>query len=141
MILLESDKFDEAKANIDILLNLDLHNEVRVMLSGLEVEDYIMKKDFITASEKVNALIDMDKDNPHAYFYKAQLLVEQNKINDALNEINICLEKAENGDMPIPHPDFYLLKSIILKELDDDEYIYYETKAKQLSSGLKGLFG
>jgi hypothetical protein len=37
----------------------------------------------------------------------------------------------------MPHPDFFLLKSMILKKLDDDEYLYYENKAKQLVNGLK----
>ena len=60
---------------------------------------------------------------------------KQDKLQDALDNINLCLEKSEK--MIIPHPDFFLLKSMILKKLDDDEYLYYENKAKQLIEGLK----
>jgi len=140
MALLEDEKFEEAQSNIEILLRLDAPKDIRIMLSGLDIEYYIVKGDFATASNKVEALIKINKNNPHAYFYKAQLLMKQNKLNYALNEIDICLEKVENLKMPIPHPDFYFLKSIILKKMDNDEYTYYEEKAKQLMNGLSKLF-
>jgi len=102
------------------------------MLLGLEIEALFVKKDITLASQKIEELIRRNKNNPHAYYYKAQLLLHEKKFGEALNLIDKCLEIAETGKMPIPHPDFYLLKADILKELDDDSCIYYENKGKQL---------
>jgi len=137
MDLLEKNMEKEAKENIEILLKYseELPKDILIMLLGLETEGYIVEGDYDTANKKIEFMLTKDLDNPHAYFYKSQILFKQNYFQDALKEINLCLEKSEK--MIMPHPDFFLLKSMILKKLDDDEYLYYENKAKQLVKGLK----
>ena len=135
--LLEEDMGKEAKENIEIILKYseELPKDILFMLLGLETEGYITEGDYDTADKKVEVMLMKDSNNPHSYFYKSQILLKQNKLQDALNSINLCLEKSEK--IILPHPDFFLLKSIILKKLDNDEYLYYENKAKQLTKGLK----
>jgi len=129
--------YKEAKENIEIILNYseELPKDILIMLLGLETEGYIVNEDYETAIKKIEGMLMKDSNNPHAYFYKSQVLFKQNKLQDALNNINLCLEKSEK--ITLPHPDFFLLKSMILKKLDNDEYLYYENKAKQLIKGLK----
>jgi hypothetical protein len=135
--LLEENMKKEAKENIEIILKYseELPKDILIMLLGLETEGYIVEEDYDTANKKIEFMLMKDSDNPHSYFYKSQILFKQDKLQDALDNINLCLEKSEK--MIIPHPDFFLLKSMILKKLDDDEYLYYENKAKQLIEGLK----
>jgi len=137
MDLLESSLEENAMENIQILLKYskELPKDIFIMLLGLESEDYIVKKDYETANKKIEFMLKEDSNNPHAYFYKSQVLFNQNSFQEALKEIDVCLEKSEK--MAIPHPDFLLLKSMILKKLDDDSYLYFENKAKQLTKGLK----
>jgi len=141
--LLEEQKETEARQNIKLLLKYfyELPKDVLTMLLGLEIESYIATKEYETASQKVETLLKINIKNPHAYFYKSQLFFNQKKLEEALTEINKCLENAENSDTPIPHPDFYLLKSMILKKMDNDECLYYENKANQLMAGLKRIAG
>ncbi len=129
--LLEKNKTNEVRKNISFLIKYkkDLPKDAVDMILGLEVESYFVDKDLKNAESKIDALINRNKNNPHAYFYKAQLLFEKSDLGNALDSIDQCLEIAENK---IPHPDFYFLKSQILKKLDSDEYIYYENKAKEL---------
>ncbi len=129
--LMEGDNFEEAEKNLLFLLNYEKHidGEFIKMTRGLEVECLIAQEKLDKAYTKVEELIKFDNKNPHAYFYKAQLLFQKEDLNNALNEIDKCLEIAERK---IPHYDFYLLKSMILKEMDNDEYIYYENKGKAL---------
>jgi len=137
MELLEENMEKEARENIEIILKYseELPKDILIMLLGLETEGYIVKGDYDTANKKVEAMLMKDSNNPHSYFYKSQILFKQNKLQDALNNINLCLEKSEK--ITLPHPDFFFLKSMILKKLDNDEYLYYENKAKQLVKGLK----
>ena len=133
--LLEKDKTDYARKNISFLIKYekDLPKDLIDMILGLEIESYFVDKDLKIIKEKIDSLIDRNKNNQHAYFYKAQLLFEKGDLSSALEEIDRCLEIAE---MKIPHPDFYLLKSMILKKQDDDSYLYYENKAKELRKGM-----
>ena len=135
--LLEENMEKEAKENIEIILKYskELPKDILIMLLGLETEGYITKGDYDTANKKVEVMLMKDSNNPHSYFYKSQILLNQGKLQDALDNINLCLEKSEK--IILPHPDFFLLKSMILKKLDDNEYLYYENKAKQLTKGLK----
>lgn len=139
--LLEEQKEAEARQNIGILLKYsnELPQDILTMLLGLEIESYIVTKEYETASQKIEALLKINTKNPHAYFYKSQLFLIQKNLEKALTEIDKCLENAENSEIPIPHPDFYFLKSMILKKLDNGEYIYYENKAKELMKGTKVL--
>ena len=133
--LLEKDKTDYARKNISFLIKYekDLPKDLIDMILGLEIESYFVDKDLKIIKEKIDSLIDRNKNNQHAYFYKAQLLFEKGDLSSALEEIDRCLEIAE---MKIPHPDFYLLKSMILKKQDDNSYLYYENKAKELRKGM-----
>ena len=126
----------EAEKNLSFLLNYGhyLEKEVIKMIRGLQIECLIMLKNFGEAVIKVEELVKIDKQNPHAYFYKAQILYEFSNFENALKEIDACLKIAEKT---IPHPDFYLLKSMILKKQDNDEYTYYENKARELEKGRK----
>jgi len=137
MELLEENMEKEAKENIEIILKYseELPKDILIMLLGLEAEGYIVEGNYDTANKKIEFMLMKDSDNPNSYFYKSQIFFKQDKLQDALDNINLCLEKSEK--MIMPHPDFFLLKSMILKELDDDEYLYYENKAKQLTKGLK----
>ncbi|MFH1365475.1 MAG: hypothetical protein ABIH28_02750 [archaeon] len=139
--LLEEQKEAEARQDIGLLLKYsnELPKDILTMLLGLEIEGYMVAEEYETASQKIEALLKINTKNSHAYFYMSQLLFIQKKLEDALTEIDKCLENAENSDVPIPHPDFYFLKSMILKKLDNDEYIYYENKAKELMKGTKFL--
>ena len=139
--LLEEQKEAEARQNIGLLLKYsnELPKDILTMLLGLEIESYIVTEEYETASQKIEAILKINIKNPHAYFYKSQLFFIQKNLEDALTEIDKCLENAENSDVPIPHPDFYFLKSMILKKLDNDEYIYYENKAKELMNGTQVL--
>ena len=89
----------------------------------------LVKKDFEEASVKIEELMKIDKNDPHAYLYKAKWFYDNSKLNEALKEIDRCLEIAGKK---LPHPNFYLMKSMILKKQDNDEYVYYENKAKEL---------
>lgn len=135
MVSLESGKEEIALENIRFALrNREfIPSDIVDMLLGLELESCIVSKNFDEANKRVEELIKRNNKNPHAYFYNAQLLFYQSKLSEALFSIDKCLEIAEEK---IPHPDFYLLKSQILRELDNDEYIYFENKAKELMKGL-----
>jgi len=137
MELLEGNMEKEARENIEILLRYseELPKDILIMLLGLETEGYIVEGDYDTANKKIEFMLMKDSNNPHSYFYKSQILFKQDKLQDALKNVDMCLEKSEK--MAIPHPDFFFLKSMILKKLDNDEYLYYENKAKQLIKGLK----
>lgn len=125
---------EEAEENLKFLLKNEkyLYKEIAKIVRGIQIECFLIKKDFNNALIKIGELINIDKNNPHVYFYKAQYFYENSMLNGALEEINKCLKIAERK---IPHPDFYLLKSMILKKQDNDEYIYYENKAKELMRG------
>lgn len=133
----------DALENINFLLlhKQYLPSEIIDMILGLEIECFFIDHKLDIAYEKIESLIARNTKNPHAYFYKSQLLFHKSKLSEALDSINKCLQIAENK---IPHPDFYSLKGEILKKMDDDEYIYYENKGKELRKGLenfKGNFG
>ena len=136
--LLEKNKTSDVRKNINFLMKYEeeLPKDLIGMILGLEIESYFVDCDLEKAKGKIDSLISHNKNNPHAYFYKAQLLFEKEEFNSALEEIDKCLKIAEEK---IPHPDFYLLKSIILKKQDDDEYLYYENKAKELGKGMEKM--
>lgn len=136
--LMGEDKVEEAEKNISFLLLHEnyLVKEAVKTIRGLQIECLLMKNLFYDAEIKINELIAIDKNNPHAFLYKASLFYNQSKLNEALVEIDKCLKIAEKT---IPHPDFYRLKAMILKEQDNDDYIYYENKANELAKGQKVL--
>ncbi len=128
----------DALENINFLLLHEKYipKEIIDIILGLEIECYFIDYKLDIADKKIEYLIARNNKNPHAYFYKAQLLFYNSKLSEALDFIDKCLEIAEDK---IPHPDFYSLKGEILKEMDDDEYIYYENKGKELRKGLENL--
>jgi tetratricopeptide (TPR) repeat protein len=136
--LLEKNKTLEVRKNIAFLIKYEkeLPKDIIDIILGLEVESYFIDNNFENVETKIDALINRNKNNPHAYFYKAQFLFENGDLGNALEEIDKCLEIAERK---IPHPDFYLLKSMILKKQDDDSYLYYENKAKELRKGMEKM--
>ena len=136
--LMEEDKIKEAEKNLSLLIMYEhyLDKGIIKVIRGLQIECLLAQKRFDEELIKIEELIGIDKNNPHAYFYKAQVFFENSKFDDALVEIDKCLKIAEKG---IPHPDFFLLKSMILKKQDNDEYIYYENKSKELMEGQKVL--
>lgn len=129
--LMEEGQTNEAAENLEFLIKNEkyLEKEIIKVIRGLHIECLLMQKNYSEALDNIQNLINIDKNNPHAYFYKAQLNYENSKFDEALKEIDKCLQIAEKT---IPHPDFYKMKAIILKELDSDEYIYYENKANAL---------
>src|SRR3989344_4313261 len=136
--LLEKNKTNEVRKNIDFLMKYEkeLPKDLIDMFLGLEVESYFVDGDSGKTKDKIDALISRNKNNPHSYFYKAQLFFEKEDLDNALEEIDKCLEIAEKK---IPHPDFYFLKAMILKKQDDDAYLYYENKAKELRNGMEKM--
>ncbi len=136
--LMGENKIEEAEKNLQFLLKNEkyLPKDIIKVFRGLQIECLLIRKGFDESLIKIEELINIDKNNPHSCFYKAQYFYDNSKLDEALNEINKCLEIAERK---LPHPDFYFLKSLILKKQDNDEYIYYENKAKELMKGQKVL--
>jgi len=128
----------DALENINFLLTYQqyLPSDIIEMIMGLEVECYFIDLQLDIAAQKIVALMERNNKNPHAYFYKAQLLLYNSKLPEALDSINKCLKVTEDK---IPHPDFYSLKGEILKRMDDDEYIYYENKGNELRKGFEKM--
>ncbi|PIN88924.1 hypothetical protein COU57_06950 [Candidatus Pacearchaeota archaeon CG10_big_fil_rev_8_21_14_0_10_32_14] len=128
---MEKNEISEANNNLNFLLiheNL-LDKEIIKMARGLQIECLFVENRLDEVNEKIARLLEIDDDNHHAHFYKSQLLFFSKNYDDALKSINKCLEKSEKI---MPHPDFYMLKAMILKEQDNEEYIYYEEKSKEL---------
>jgi len=129
--LMSENKTEEAEKNLQFLIKNEkyLYKEAIKIIHGLQIECLLIKKDFEEASVKIEELMKIDKNDPHAYLYKAKWFYDNSKLNEALKEIDRCLEIAGKK---LPHPNFYLMKSMILKKQDNDEYVYYENKAKEL---------
>ena len=77
-------------------------------------------------------MIKFNPENPHAHFYKAQLLHNNSNLDEALNCINKCIEVAEA--VSITHPDFYYLKSLILKSMNKEDDKVYEEMANNIKN-------
>ncbi len=133
--LMKENNAGEAEKNLGFLIIWEryLEKEFIKVIRGLQIECFIMQKKFDIALDKIDELVQIDKNNPHAYFYKAQIFYQSSKLNEALELVDKCLEISDK--VMIPHPDFYMLKAMILRKQDDDESIYYETKAKELTKG------
>ena len=136
--LIHENKIEEAEKNIQFLIKNEkyLYKEIIKIIRGLQIECLLIRKNFEEALIKVEELNKIDKNNPHAYFYKSEWFYGNSRMDEALEEIDKCLEIAEKK---LPHPDFYMLKSMILKKQDNDEYLYYKNKAKALMKGRKVL--
>jgi len=129
--LMEDFKFTESEDNINFLLLHEefLDKEFIKIIRGLHIECLFAQEKYNDASLKIEELLKFDNNNPHVYFYKAQLMYSNSKFDEALRLINACLDISEKT---IPHPDFYMMKATILKKQDNDEYIYYEKKSNKL---------
>lgn len=139
--LMNENNAEEAEKNLNwaIMYESYIDKEIVKILRGVQVECLFMQGRVEDALIKVEELIKIDKSNPHAYFYKADILLHQDQNGEALKEVDKCLKAVDKNNIPFPHPDFLMLKSRILKKLDNDEYIYYENKAKELMRGTKIL--
>jgi len=132
--LMQVNNTQEALENISILLDYknNFPSECFEMVLGLEIECYFLEKELDIVKEKIEFLIKFSPKNPHAYFYKAQLLYNNLNLDEALKSINKCIEVAEA--VSITHFDFYYLKSLILKSMNNEDYKIYEEMANNLKN-------
>jgi len=129
--LLMEKNVEEALENIRFLENHEelFDKETKKIVRGLEIECLIINNVFDSAIERINRLIEIDKNNPHAYFYMAQILFQQGELEKADKMSDLCI--AVGKKVNIEHFDFYYLKSLILKNMGRD-HLEYRRKAEDL---------
>lgn len=102
----------------------------REIIKGLEIEAYFQTKQIEKAKPAIQALLEKNPQNPHAYYYKANVELFEGNPALALQTINQCIAVAEKNNLK--HFDYYSHKARILQAMKNPSYVEWDRKAEQL---------
>lgn len=128
---MSSNKFNEAIRIIDKIKDAKIERQLREMLYSMKIESFVCLKQYDDAEKIIQELIAINKDYPMPYFNRALIHFNKKEFEKALEVINETIRIAERVGMK--HPQYYLIKARILKELNDPVYKEFEKLSEQIA--------
>jgi len=127
---MDKKEFKKALDILDRLINLELKKGMKEVVYSMKIECLICLKDYEHAEKLIQKLIMLNKDYPMAYFHRVVIKFNTFYYDEALKELDKCIQVAEKVDMR--HPQYYYLKAELLKKFNDKDYTKFEKIAKEL---------